>query len=292
MLIIVLNYIVLALTFTVGKNVLSYAKPLFTVGFRMTTAGLALLGYLYIRNKKALYIQRKDAGLFLLVVLVHIYIPFMSEFWSLQYMNSAKMNMLYSATPFLAALMSYVLLNERLSMRKIAAICVGFIGLLPVLMQQYSLSGVHQEFLRISYPELLAIIAVVSATYAWFVMKKLLQRGYSFILVNGASMLVGGLLSLITSLIFEGADTSPVFELTPFLCWIGLLIILANIIFYNMQAYLMKQYSISLVTLAGFLCPLFGAFFGWLCLGEIITWHYYCSLAIITLALSMYYYDQ
>ena len=293
MLLVILNYFVLANTFLVGRIAVMYAKPIFLVGFRMVVAGALLMGYRALRHRQTIYaINLSDRSLFFQAILFHIYIAYVAEYWAFQYMSSAKMNLLYSATPFISAIIAYILHAERMTSKKIMSMCLGVGALVPVLVMSHDVSEIGPQFLSISYPEVIGMLAVVSATYAWFVIKKLMDRGYSYVFINGVSMLVGGLMALVTSCVVEGVATSPVYETKPFFLWVGLLILLANVIFYNLQSALMKVYSISFLTLAGFLCPLFGVGLGWYLLNEPVHWTYGISLILIAVALWLYYQES
>jgi len=59
-----------------------------------------------------------------------------------------------------------------------------------------------------------------------------------------------------------------------------------------MYGTLLRKYSITFLTFAGFLCPLFGTFFGWFFREETITWHYWVSLSAITAALFIFYREE
>jgi len=136
-------------------------------------------------------------------------------------------------------------------------------------------------------------------------MKSLTNRGYSFVFINGIGMLGGGILSLMLSLIKEGWPTmklqpevifkdlslldSPFFMLSFYTI---ALIIVANIICYNLYGYLLSKYSPTFLSFAGFMTPLFGAFLGWFFLGEVITWHYFATVGFVILGLYLFYKDQ
>ena len=299
MLLVVVLYAILALTFVFAKEALAYAQPVFLIGVRMLLAGLLLLGYQYVFNRTRFLLNKEDAWLFAKTALFHIYFAFVLEFWALQYLTSSKTNLMYSATPFIAALLSYVLLGERLSIKKIGAVCIGLVGLVPVLVLQASPGELGGELWRFSLPEVVLLGAIVSSAYAWFLVKKLMGRGYSLVMINGVAMLYGGILALSTSLIVEvalplqrGQFAPLVSNLPSFLFWIFLLIIAANVVVYNLYGWLLHTYSITFLTFAGFLCPIFGAFFGWLFLDEVITWHYVASLGMVTGALYLFYQEE
>lgn len=253
----------------------------------MITAGCLLLGYQIVIRRQRFYIPRADWLLFAKVSLFHIYIAFILEFWALQYLSALKTTLIYSSTPFIAALLSYFLLSERLSKQKIVGIIIGLAGLIPVIMA--SVGGTEmREFASISFPELVLLISVTSAAYAWFIVKALMDRGYSLPMINGTAMLGGGLMSMLTAFIFEGFS-HPVNNWPQFLFWIGMLILVANIMVYNLYGWLLKRYSITFVTFSGFLCPSFGTLYEWLFMGGTITWHYILSLALVTVGLYVFY---
>ncbi len=289
MFLVILLYALLASTFTIAKICLSYAKPFFLIAFRMILAGSLMMGFLYFFKRKSFIIKKDDIWLFLNASIFHIYLAFILEFWSLQYLSSAKTNLIYSATPFVAAFLAYILLSEKLGIKKFIGMLIGFVGLIPILLTQTDIRETAMELFSVSLPEVVLLFAVISGAYAWFIVKRLLDKGYSLLMINGFSMFVGGLFALLTSLWFEGIESSPIFDLWPFLGWTFLLILVANIIVYNFYGWLLKKYSVTFVTSAGFLCPVFGAFYGYFFLSENITWHYFVSFSFICLGLFIFY---
>lgn len=291
MFLVILLYAILASTFTIAKMALTYAKPFFLIGFRMTVAGSLMLLFLYLFKRKQFFVHKQDWWLFFKTAIFHIYIAFVFEFWALQYLSSAKTNLIYSSTPFIAAILSYFLLSEKLSLKKFIGMLIGLCSLIPILITGNGDSFMG-EFMDVSYPEFILLIAVVSAAYAWFLVKKLLAKDYSLLMINGISMLIGGVLALLTSFTIEGVKQPLIFDFWPFLLWVGLLILVANVITYNLYGWLLKYNSITFVTSAGFLCPIFGAFFGWFFLGESITWHYFLSLVFVIIGLNIFYREE
>lgn len=291
MVLVALLYIFLASSFFLAKEAVSYANPCFLIGFRMCIAGSILLGYFWLFKRKEFVIRRTDWGLFFRVSLFHIYLAFILEFWSLQYLSALKTTIIFSSTPFIGALLSFFILKERLSLKKIGGICLGLLGLLPVILAQTGAAEFAREFGHISLPEVVLMGAVISGAYAWFLVKKLIDRGYGLPLINGVAMLTGGILSFITAFFLEGFS-QPVRAWSPFLFWIALLILVANVIVYNFYGWLLKRYSITFVMFAGWLCPVFATIFEWVFMGGAITWHYFVSLFLITAGLSVFYQEE
>lgn len=291
MILVVILYAILASTFILAKEAVAYAKPCFLIGFRMIIAGSLLWGsQLFVKNKSVIP-KREDWLLFFKTTLFHIYFAFVLEFWSLQYVSALKTTIIYSTTPFIAAILSYFLLKERLSQKKILGVMIGISGLIPTLLAQASGSEVSMDLWRLSLPEGVLMLAVISATYAWFLVSKLMKKGYSFGLINGIAMFWGGVMSMMTSAVVEGFS-SPVKDFWPFMMWVFLLILVANIIFYNMYSWLLQRYSITFLTFSGFLCPCFGTLYDWLFMGGKLAWHTFASLGLITFGLYVFYQDE
>jgi drug/metabolite transporter (DMT)-like permease len=75
----------------------------------------------------------------------------------------------------------------------------------------------------------------------------------------------------------------------PFLFWLSLLVLMSNVIFYNLYGFLIKKYGPTFVSLSGFLCPVFSTFFEWLLMNGTITWHHFFALFCITTGLFIFY---
>lgn len=292
MFLVILLYAILASTFTIAKIALRFAKPFFLIGFRMVLAGTLMISFIYFFQKHKFNITKKDWWLFIKVAIFHVYLAFIPEFWALQYISSSKTNLIYSATPFIAALLAYIFLKEKLTIKKTMGMLIGFGSLIPAFLTRTDIRETVMEMFSISIPELFLLISVVSAAYAWFIVKRLLDKGYSLLLINGIAMFLGGIGAFITSFFVEGTKTCPLFDLWPFLFWTGLLTLVANMIVYNFYGWLLKKYSITFVTSAGFLSPVFGAFYGYFFLAENITWHYFVSLGFIIIGLYLFYKDE
>ena len=279
MILIILLYALLALTFPLAQLVITYANPLFAITFRMFIAGALLLGYCFIA-RQSIVIKRSDIWLFVQAAFFHIYLAFVPEYWSLLYLSALKVNLIYCLTPFISALFEYVIYKQYLSRQKIVGICVAFIGMMPLFLSASKSAPLAQTATYFFLPELALIVAVISATYAWFIIKKLNASGYSLPFINGTAMIGGALMTLIHLLIVQPPQPL-VTSMAPFLYTIALLILISNIFGYNLYGWLLKKYSVTLLTLAGFMSPIFGAFYEWLFFRTYVTWPYVIAFIFI-----------
>jgi drug/metabolite transporter (DMT)-like permease len=292
MVLIILLYALFAATFPLQKLGLSDATPLLLVTVRMLLGGLLLLSHQVFFNRKSCTIALADLFLFIQVALVHIYIPFITEYWALQYISSFKLNILYSFSPFISALLSYLLLKESLGVQKILGLMVGLSGLIPLIIKQNSDSFSIESLMNLSLPECMMLGGIASAAYAWFIIKRLMNKGYSLIFINGFGMLLGGIACAITLFATTPLNQIIVSSYPHFIGYTLLLILISNIIGYNLYGYLLKHHSLTLLSFAGFLCPIFGAFYGKLIFNERIGLEHLTALGMILCGLYLFYRDE
>jgi drug/metabolite transporter (DMT)-like permease len=289
MVLVVVLYALLALTFTLGKAAVSYADPLFLIAARMIVAGPLLLVLQSIRRGFSWRFHQRDIFDFIQVIFFHIYLSFVPEFWAFKYVSSIKVNIMYATTPFIAMFFSYLMYKEKISVIQFLASLIAFISLMPLMLKNDWCTG---EILSFALPELMLLVSITSAAYAWFVIKRLMNRGYSLFVINGIAMFGGGLMSLVTWFFVHQPGVSPVYSLVPFLMTVGGLILLSNVIVYNLYGWLLNYYSVNFVACAGFLSPLFGALYGRLFLSESLGWQHWIAMAGITVGLYLFFHDE
>lgn len=293
-----------ASTFTIGKAVLQYLNPIFFIGLRMTIAGAILLAWLYFFKREKFFIKKEHWFLFLQIIIFHIYVAYVFEFWALKYLSSFKTAFLYNLSPFIAAIFSYLFLSEKICLKKWLGLLIGFSGILLVMINgQSSQEASKSAFLFLSWPEISLLTAVASAVYGWVVFKKLGQvGGYSSLMINGFGMLCAGILAFITSFFIEGSsccvgDIKNLFSLptTDLFAALGhtlLLIVISNIIGYNLYGYLLKKYSVTFLSFSCTITPFFAALFGNIFLGEVPNLMFFLSSGLVVIGLYIFYMQE
>ena len=310
MILIFILYMLFASTFTLGKLVLAYANPIFFIGARMTIAGSLLLGYQYFFNRSKWKFEPKVWPLYLQIITFHVFIAYIFEFWALQYVNASKACLLFNLSPFITAFFSYLIFSERLSWTKWIGLCIGFVGMTPILLSHTPLEDLVGGLWRISWPEIALLGSVASSAYGWMVIKQCLRLNYTPVMVNGIGMFGGGIAAFITSLFVEGLPqihasliptnldaflASSVGVYAPyvaFFIYMGLLILIANLICYNLYGYLLGKFSPVLLSFAGFTTPLFAALYDFALTGQSITWQFGVAIAATGAGLYIFYNDK
>ena len=289
MFLVFLMYALFASVFTVGKPTLEYTQPFFLTGIRMILAGAILLLYLRIKSPSKLYIKKEHIPLLILIGLFNVFITNAFEFWGLQYMSSAKTCLIYSLSPFVAIVFSYFFLREKMNIRKWTGLIIGIAGFIPIFLTRSSEEAKLESFAVFSLAEIAVTISAFTAVLGWIFMKKLTkEHNYSIITANAISFFIGGIMSLITSSIFESWHPIPVTNMSYFLYGLLYIAIIHNVLCYNFYAFSLKKFTVTFMTFAGISNPIFTAIFGFLFLHEKVRWPFFLSLAIVSLGLFIF----
>lgn len=289
---VILLYALFASLFGLSKATLEHCEPFFLIGSRMAFAGALLITHQWFFNRKVFQsITRRAWFDFALLGFTGIYVTNIFEIWGIQHMSSAKACFIYSVSPFLSGLFSYILFREILSKRKWLGMLIGFAGLVPLQIHSFS-EHAHEASTRMG--ELALLIGVLASVYGWILLKKIVTRhGQSLLLANGISMLIGGSLALIHS--YGAGETwtpVPVTNMENFLMNTFAMCLISNIICYNLYGYLLKRYSVTFMSFAGLITPLFASLFGWFFLDESMTWHFILSFLFFLVGLSFFHRDE
>ena len=285
-----LLYFICAATFTLAKATLLYAQPIFYVGVRMVVAGTLLLG-LSCWQKSIKKIVPNARPLFIQIIFFNIYFAYVLDLWSLHYLTSIESSVVFNLSPFAAALFSYFWFAEVMTPKKWLGLFLGFISLVPMLFVRAD-DFISFDTYRI-LPIILLLCSVFSSAYGWIVMRALIKDyDYSPFFINGIGMLGGGILALATSATLESWSPSPVFDWPQFaLCTVAM-IVLANGLFSNLYSYLLKFYTATFISFAGFSCPLFTMLLGWFFLGEPLSGRFFYALIGVCCGLLLFYQEE
>ncbi len=293
MLYVILLYALFASVFTIAKTGLEYTQPFFLVGTRMLLAGIILLAYQVIVNKQKFTFNKLTWWRLFQLALLNIYLTNVFEFWGLRFLTSFKTCFIYSLSPFISALFCYFLFSEKLSPKKWLGLCIGFMGFIPILLSQTSNEEQAGQIFIFSWAELSVMMAAILSVYGWITLKQLVnEHQLSPLSANGVSMFIGGGMALVHSWAVEDWNPIPTTNVPVFLECTILLIIISNLICYNLYGTLLKRYSATFMSFAGFTTPLFTALFGWYFLGETVTWAFYLSFLIVLAGLWVYDQDE
>lgn len=256
--------------FPLAKIALQYSPPVFLTSFRMLVAGALLLLFLAFRNRYAFKLSLKQYLSLFALGLFSVYLTNICEYWGLQHLSAAKTCFIYSLSPFFAMLFSYIHFKEKLSMKKLIGLLIGFVGFIPVLHMQSGSEQLFTLWTSFSLPDLAIVAAALFSVYGWVLLRLFVKQEISPLMANGTSMVFGGILALVHSLCVDVWHPWPVLEgsIAPFLGSIAAITFISNIVCYNLYGYMLKKFTATFLSFAGLLSPIFASLSGWILLGE------------------------
>ncbi len=288
-----LMHALLAVIFPVGRAALLITTPIFFTGVRMTVAGIILLFYHLTIYKRFSSTLSQAIVPLVLFTITGIYLTNVPEFWALQFVPAGKASFLYSLSPFVAALFSYIMFNEKLTIKKLVGMGIGLIGFLFMLIYDAPGEIGTRDLGFISWGEMALVVASVATAYGWIIMRRMIREKLCGpIEATGITMTCGGILALIHSMFVENWSPLPITNYPLFFLYLFLAITCSSVLGYTLYGYLLGKYTTTFLSFAGFFEPLCAALFAWIFLGEIITWRFIVSAGLVFLGLYIFYMEE
>jgi len=280
--------LVLASTYIIGKALVGVAKPIFFIGLAMTLAGVILLIWCRLRGISC-SIKKTDRNIILQLALYQVYLPYAIDFYIAQYIASSKWALIHSATPFVTALLSWLILREALTTRKCLGLTVGLLGISCVFMQQNGNSAIDGSLGYL--PELVLVFSMTVYSYSWILMQKIAPHYNSFA-INGILMFLGGICALASSALFESSlSVCPIYIPHTFM-FLLLAKMVVVVIGFPLYTSLLQYYSVTFLAFSSFLEPLFVALLGWTLFAEDISLYFICSVMLLIVGLYIFYREE
>ena len=286
MTLIFLLYAIFAASFTIAKILLSFMSPVLLIAIRMTIAGCLLLCMHVIINKKFEKIPLRMIPWWVGFATIHIFMPYITEFIGLQSISASCSALIYNLTPFFSALFSYFYFGETLTKKKSAVFFIGFSAIACFVASQANFC------LDINGAYLLILLSVIFGALGWIYVRMLVLQGYQPLMINGIAMLFAGIESFIFAYFWEQNATLPWGRMQEFWLWMIAIILLTNVVYYNLYARLLKRYTVTLLSFMGCIIPLFTAFFDWLRLGAQVSHHFFIALLIAGCGVYLFYQEE
>lgn len=294
MYLVIILFALFASLFTLQKEALKYSEQFFLTGSRMLIAGIFLLMYKIIKNKNIINISiKKNIKIIFILAFFNIYLTNTFEIWGLNHMLSSKACLIYSLSPFIAAILDFKISKKNLSKKKILGIIIGFTGLMPIIYTQTIDEIITGKIFVFSNAEISLIIAVICSVYGWILLKKIVKKGFSIILINGICMIIGGIFIILQSYISgEIWAPFPIIKTKKFIIYVIIMCVISNIICYNLFGMLLKKFTVTFMTFAGLITPIFALIFGFIFLEEKISGIFIISIILFTIGLVIFYQEE
>lgn len=287
---IVFFYGLISGVFAFGKQAVLYVKPLFLTAIRLPFAGGIMLGLHYLHRRERIYFHRPSVR-FLWAYGITLFIGDAFRFIAMMTIPAANSALIAATGPFMTAVAAHFLLKEYVTMRKACALLLGFISVLPLLINNVLLPAADQSVTDIVLGYGASLISVIGFVGTSYSLKVLTSRyNYPPLNASGLGTLAGGFVGLICSALYESWHiSSPMLDLQAGFPLLMLLFIGHNVIGYPIYAYLINKYPITLVSFGQLLLPLFTVLLRYFLFNDPIPPIFIFSLCLLSFSFYLFY---
>lgn len=268
--------------FAGAKIGFQYAPPILLSGMRFTLAGLLLMPVMAIMK-----IDLKGAfrhwPFLLLFAFVQTFLQYGLFFMGLDKVPASTSAIIIGAGPLFVAVMAHLALkDDKLTLRKIAAITLGLAGVVFISLAKGGLSSDNPQFW--TGIGLLVLSNIIGSYTNIMVVKRKSYNIHPMALTSFANF-TGGLMLLAVSFIVEKPQVGPFpGEFYAALSWLAFIPAAAFSIWYTLLN--KPGVKVSELNIWKFLVPVTGAILSWILLpGEHPDWQTAVGIVIITSAL-------
>jgi drug/metabolite transporter (DMT)-like permease len=246
--------------FTAAKVSMASSPPMLFLTARFLLAGAVMLAAAGFSSQSLP--SRRDIGALILVGVLNNALYLSLSFSGMGTVSAGLAALITSCNPILTAIAASIFLRERLTLRKIAGLIIGFCGVAFIVRNRIS-GGVE------SMEGVLLIVAALFALVAATILFKLLNPRGGLWIGNGIQNMAAGLALLPVALCVENtADVTPNLSLLGALLYLALGVSMVGLLAWF---YLLTVAGPTAASSYHFLTPPLGVFFGWLVLGETIS---------------------
>ena len=190
--------------------------------------------------------------------------------------SATNIALIYAATPVGIAVASVKLLQERMSAAQRWAVLLALLGVLFIIAK-----GHLDNLLAVRFS--IGDGWIVAAALSWVAYSVLLKRWPSALgpAERLAAIIAGGVVVLLPFTVLE-ALLAPRLPFSG--AALGLIVaaaVIPGVLSYTAYSYLQRELGASRTALLLYLAPVYGAFSGWLVLGEVPGWHHAVGAALI-----------
>ena len=271
-----------ASAFAGAKIGFQYCSPIMLSGLRFSLAGLILLPVL-LMSKGSFFSFFKHWRYMLLFGFIQTFLQYGTFFLGLDIVPGAVAAIVVGAGPiFIAILAHFTISDDRFTTRKVISSVLGFSGIIFIAFTESGLDVNSKEFY---YGIALLIISNIIGASTNIIVKKQQHLNVSPIALTAFANFSGGVMLLITALIFEPITLdAPPLEFYFALVWLAIIPAAGFSIWY----YLLEQdgVKVSELNIWKFIIPIFGSIFAWVLLkDEQPRWQEFVGIFIITIAI-------
>ena len=236
-----------------------YSKLVFA-GYRFFIAGLIVIIYKIIRDKKAFKLNKKAILQLIILGIIQTSLQYTFFYIGLAYTTGVSGSVINGTGTFFSIIFAhFIYKNDKITKGKIIGCIMGFIGVLLV-----SLEGGNTAISnKILIGDICVLLSTIMASIANIYSKKVAQD-IDPAIVTGFQLSIGGIILLVIGYVFGGKLIIYSISSIVLLIYMALISSVAFLVWTQ----LLKYNKVSKIALFNFLIPVFGTILSGIFLGE------------------------
>jgi drug/metabolite transporter (DMT)-like permease len=262
--------------FVAGKIGVTSCPPLILLTARFSLAGILILGISALRGE-GWSLSWRDSLVFALIGVANNALYLGLGYTGLKTVSAGLGGLIVSANPVFTAVLAALFLGEQLTLRKVAGLLLGIVGVGFIVWHRMSVG-------TDSWHGILFTLASLASIVAGTILFKLLAPKGSLWIGNGVQNLSAGIVLLPFAMSFSSLD-----DIVPSAHLLGafaFLVLGGSILAYRLWFHLLRVCGATAASAYHFLMPPLAMLFAWMVLGEHVEFR--DLLGIVPVALGIY----
>jgi drug/metabolite transporter (DMT)-like permease len=262
--------------FIAGKIGVTYCPPLILLAARFSLAGVLILGISAIRRERW-SLSWRDTLVFAVLGVANNALYLGLGYTGLKTVSAGLGGLIVSANPVFTAVLAALLLNEQLTLRKVAGLVLGIAGVGLIVWHRMSVG-------TDSLDGILFTLASLASIVVGTILFKLLAPQGSLWIGNGVQNLAAGI--VLAPFAFTLSSVNDIVPNLPLLGSFAFLTLGGSVLAYLIWFHLLRVCGATAASAYHFLMPPLAMIFAWIVLGEHVAFR--DLLGIIPVALGIY----
>ena len=262
--------------FVAGKIGVTYCPPLILLTARFSLAGILILGISALRGE-GWSLSWRDSLVFALIGVANNALYLGLGYTGLKTVSAGLGGLIVSANPVFTAVLAALFLGEQLTLRKVAGLLLGIVGVGFIVWHRMSVGTDSLHGILFTFASLGSIVLGT-------ILFKVLAPQGSLWIGNGVQNLSAGIVLLPFAMSFSSLD-----DIVPSAHLLGafaFLVLGGSILAYRLWFHLLRVCGATAASAYHFLMPPLAMLFAWMVLGEHVEFR--DLLGIVPVALGIY----
>lgn len=243
---------------------LKYTTPIQFAGIRFFISGLMIL--LVIKDFKSYFAQiKRNVGVVIIVSVLQTFMQYFFFYMGINKVSGALGAIVIGAGPLFVAIVSHFFMsNDKITLKKLGAILLGFSGILLVILGRGTVFDTDTGFL---WGVIFLVLCNINSGFSNVFIAKKTKHIHSLTL-SSSSLIFGGLLLMLVSIPLEGAKYIGITAAEYYIALLWLSFLSAAAI--SIWTTLLKRpkVKVSDLNMWKFIVPVFGAILSWVILSN------------------------